>query len=105
MRTSRKTGETAMSGIDDISARLTVLETVVRQLVTHLAVRSDDPVGWVQTRKVLAQRVVHEDGLLPPRVGSDRMGAAISGFFDPVEDVVASYTFHTVGGTDRSHRR
>jgi hypothetical protein len=95
-----------MSGIDDISARLTVLETVVRQLVTHLAVRAEDPVGWVRTRKVLAQRVIHGDGMpLPPRIATDRMCAAVASFFDPVEDVVKSYAFQTVGGTDHGPPR
>ena len=32
-----------MTEIDDVSARLIVLETVVRQLITHMAVRDDDP--------------------------------------------------------------
>jgi hypothetical protein len=94
-----------MSATDDITARLTVLETVVRQLVTHLAVRTDDPVGWVQTRKVLAQVAVRSDGLVPLSVGADRMRAAVAGFFDPVEEVVESYTSHTVQGTDRRPRR
>ncbi len=48
-----------MSENDDISARLTALETVVSQLITHLAVRSDDPSGWVETRKVLALSAVN----------------------------------------------
>jgi hypothetical protein len=60
-----------MSGSDDIAARLTVLDTIVRQLITHLAVRSDDPVGWVQTRKVLAAHVIEAasaDALPPPPI-------------------------------------
>ena len=47
-----------MTEIDDISARLIVLETVVRQLITHMAVRDDDPPQWVQTRKTLAMSVI-----------------------------------------------
>jgi hypothetical protein len=47
-----------MSDSDEIAARLTVLETVVKQLLTHLAVRDDDPALWVQTRKTLARRAI-----------------------------------------------
>ena len=47
-----------MSEIDEISARLTVLETVVRQLITHMAIRDDDPQRWVETRKTLAMSAI-----------------------------------------------
>lgn len=40
---------TAMSEIDDISARLVVLETGVRRLVAHHAVRADDHLGWCRS--------------------------------------------------------
>jgi hypothetical protein len=43
-----------MTGIDEISSRLPVIETVVRQLITHMAVRDDNPPRWVETRKALA---------------------------------------------------
>jgi hypothetical protein len=87
--------ETEMTETDDLSARLTALETVLRHLVTHLALRSDDPPGWVATRRVLALHAVQAD---PPGTG-DRGAAAhladleqaISGFFDPVEGVLAAY--------------
>ena len=51
-----------MTEIDDVSARLIVLETVVRQLITHMAVRDEDPSLWVQTRKTLAMSVIDVDG-------------------------------------------
>jgi hypothetical protein len=54
--------EIATTEIDEISARLTVLETVVRQLITHKAVRADDPAGWVQTRRTLAMSAIEPDG-------------------------------------------
>ena len=96
-----------MSEIDHISARLTVLETVVRQLVTHLAVRADDPMGWVQTRKVLAERVVGDAwmGPLPPSSTAARLHEAVDEFFDPVEDVIESYALQAEAGSNRSPRR
>src|SRR5471032_2153227 len=50
--------EPLMTEIDEISARLIVLETVVRQLITHMAVRDDDPRQWVKTRKTLAMNAI-----------------------------------------------
>jgi hypothetical protein len=96
-----------MPEIDDISVRLTVLETVVRQLVTHLAVRADDPAGWVRTRKVLAERVVDGawTGPLPPSSATARLHEAVGEFFDPVEDVIESYALHGEVRTNRSPRR
>ena len=38
-----------MTEIEDLSARLLALETVVRQLLTHLAIRTEDPPRWVET--------------------------------------------------------
>lgn len=58
-----------MTETDDLSARLAVLETVLRHLVTHLALRSDDPPRWVATRRVLALHEVHEH---PPMPGDAR---------------------------------
>jgi hypothetical protein len=123
-----------MSEIDEISERLTVLETVVRQLVTHLAVRNDDPLGWVQTRRVLAQRAVDAErrgrvddaerrgsvddtgrrgsvddtgrsAYQQPSLSGPYMHAALARFFDPVEEVVEGYAEHAIGGTDRPARR
>jgi hypothetical protein len=87
--------ETEMTETDDLSARLTALETVLRHLVTHLALHSDDPPRWVATRRVLA---MHEVQAQPPWPGDARARAhlagleqAISGFFAPVEGVIAEY--------------
>jgi hypothetical protein len=87
--------ETEMTETDDLSARLIALETVLRHLVTHLALRSDDPPRWVATRRALALREVQEhspwSGDAPGRVRLAGVEQAISGFFDPVEDVIAEY--------------
>ena len=84
-----------MTETDDLSARLVALETVLRHLVTHLALHSDDPPRWVATRRVLA---LHEVQTNPPWSGDAQARAhlaeveqAISGFFDPVEGVIAAY--------------
>jgi hypothetical protein len=58
-----------MTEIDNVSARLTALETVVKQLITHMAVRDDDPSRWVQTRKVLAISVIGTRGAAARRDG------------------------------------
>lgn len=79
-----------MIATDDLSARLTVLETVVRQLVTHMAVRDDDPRGWVRTRKVLAMRAMDNDDR-PTAERLDTLRDAITGFFEPVEAVTVDY--------------
>jgi len=83
---------TGMTEVEDLSSRLTALETVVRQLLTHLAVRADDPPSWVATRRVLALHAVHEDPVLADdphaRVGTEN---AITGFFDQVEGIVEAY--------------
>lgn len=84
-----------MTETDDLSARVAALETVLRHLVTHLALHSDDPPRWVATRRVLAMHEVQEQ---PPSSGDKQASAqragveqAISGFFAPVEDVIAEY--------------
>jgi hypothetical protein len=87
-----------MTETDDLSARLLALETVLRHLVTHLALRSDDPPGWVATRRVLALHELHEH---PPHVHLAGLEQAISGFFDPVEGVMAEYA-KPPGGTSRA---
>jgi hypothetical protein len=92
--------ETEMTETDDLSARLIALETVLRHLVTHLALHSDDPPRWVATRRVLALHEVHEH---PPwsglhaRAQMAGLEQAISGFFDPVEGVIAAYGANPVG--------
>ena len=76
-----------MTETDEISARLTVLETVVKQLITHMAVRDDDPAGWVQTRKTLAMSAIGAEG--PRRIA--RLHGATDAFFDQAEVVVRDY--------------
>ncbi len=81
-----------MTETDDLSARLAALETVLRHLVTHLALRSDDPPRWVATRRVLALHEVQEHSPLTgdPHARA-RLEEAIMGLFDPVEGVIAEY--------------
>ena len=66
-----------MTEIDDVSARLIVLETVVRQLITHMAVRDDDPPRWVQTRKTLAMSVIDADGPVEAALLHDAMAETL----------------------------
>ena len=82
-----------MTETDDLSARLIALETVLRHLVTHLALHSDDPPRWVATRRVLA---LHEVQEYPPQSSDPQahlagLEQAISGFFAPVEGVIGPY--------------
>ncbi|PPQ29338.1 hypothetical protein CCS01_21935 [Rhodopila globiformis] len=93
--------EIAMSESDDISARLTALETVVSQLITHLAVRSDDPAGWVETRKVLALTAVNAREV----AGVARLRDAVSGFFHQAESVAEDYSYPSGRGTPRPFAR
>jgi hypothetical protein len=87
--------ETEMTETEDLSARLIALETVLRHLVTHLALHSDDPPGWVATRRVLAMHEVQAQPLWSgdPEARAHLAGLeqAISGFFAPVEGVIAAY--------------
>jgi hypothetical protein len=88
--------------IDEISARLTVLETVVRQLITHMAVRDEDPARWVQTRKTLAMSAIGADGSAVD--GSERVARlheAMAEFFDQAELVASEYSFVGKAGTPR----
>ena len=75
--------------LQEISARLLALETVVGHLVSHLAVRDDDPSRWLATRKVLALRAAHSVGQV---AGADGLGQAMSdaiaAFFEDVERAV-----------------
>jgi len=86
-----------MTESDDVSARLTVLETVVRQLITHMAVRDDDPARWVQTRKTLAMSAIDADGPAHAALLHD----ATAGFFDQAELVAGEYSDHGKPGTPR----
>ncbi|HXT81532.1 MAG TPA: hypothetical protein VN702_18350 [Acetobacteraceae bacterium] len=90
-----------MSEIDDLMTRVAVLETVVRQLVTHLAVRADDPPGWVETRKVLALSAIQEFRAIPMSRARD----AVAGFFDPVEHVAAEYAADAAPNASPGSRR
>ncbi len=76
-----------MTENEQISARLTVLETVVKQLITHMAVRDDDPSRWVQTRRSLAISAI--DAETPRRAES--LHRATDAFFDRAADVVRDY--------------
>ena len=87
--------------IDDISARLTVLETVVRQLITHMAVRDDDPPRWVQTRKSLAMSVIDTDD----SERAARLNEAMAEFFDQAELVASGYRGGGRPGTPRGFVR
>lgn len=84
-----------MTDTDDVSARLFALETVLRHLVTHLALRSDDPARWAATRRVLALHELQEYALdlrdSRERARLAGMEQAITGFFDPVEGVLQAY--------------
>jgi hypothetical protein len=79
-----------MTEIDEISARLTVLETVVRQLITHMAVRAEDPRGWVATRKTLATTALNAEGMRPLEQVT-QLRDAMADFFDQAELVVKEY--------------
>jgi hypothetical protein len=87
--------------IDEISARLTVLETVVRQLITHMAVRDEDPPRWVQTRKALAMSTIDAD----PSGQAARLHEAMADFFDQAELIASEYTYGSRPGTPRPFAR
>lgn len=79
-----------MTEMEEISARVAVLETVVRQLITHMAVRTDDPAGWVRTRRVLAVNAL--DGAATGRVRQAALiRDALSNVFDQAEHVAREY--------------
>ena len=87
-----------MTEIDEISARLTVLETVIRQLITHMAVRDDDPQRWVQTRKTLAMSAIDATEPWEAALLQD----AMSDFFDQAELVAGEYSLPGKPGTPRN---
>lgn len=89
-----------MSEMAEISARLAVLETVLGQLITHLAVRADDPPRWVETRKVLALNAISAQQA-PSRETTARMQDAVAGIFDQAQHVATEYSFSRKGGTRR----
>lgn len=98
-----------MTETDDLSARLIALETVLRHLVTHLALRSDNPPGWVATRRVLALREIqaHPPWCGDPQARADMaagLAEAISGFFDPVQDVIGEYGADPMGTSGAATR-
>lgn len=72
--------------IDEISARLLAMEAVVGHLLTHMAVRDDDPAGWLATRRTLAlhaaDRVGHADGLIDLAIA---VRQAVGAFFDEAD--------------------
>jgi hypothetical protein len=80
---------------DEIAARLTVLETVVKQLITHMAIRDDDPARWVQTRKTLAMSAIDAE---TPRQAA-RLYGATEAFFDQAEVVARDYGHPSKPGT------
>ena len=86
-----------MTEIDEISARLTVLETVLRQLITHMAVRDEDPPGWVQTRKTLAMSAIEGESSADAAL----LHVATAEFFDPAETVAREYSLPFRSGTLR----
>jgi len=77
-----------MTESDKIAAHLTVLETVVSQLITHMAVRDEDPPRWVQTRKALAINALDADG---PRHAA-LLGDALADVFGQAELVASDYS-------------
>jgi hypothetical protein len=92
-----------MSQTDELAAHICALETVVSQLITHLAVRSDDPAGWVQTRKVLALSAINDPVRPVPRIGLVR--DALTGFFDQAEAVAGDYAAASNHATHRPFAR
>lgn len=83
-----------MTETDDLAARLTALETVLRQLMTHMAVRADDPPRWLATRRTLALHAL-QDGVAAPDNGTHarlaELESAIAEFFAPVEGLLTDY--------------
>lgn len=90
-----------MTESEEIAARLTVLETVVKQLITHMAIRDDDPTRWVRTRRALAMSAIESD--LPRRAAS--LYVATEAFFDQAEEVVRDYSGPVKPGTARALAR
>ena len=83
---------------DEIAARLAVLETVVKQLITHMAIRDDDPARWVQTRKTLAMSAIDAE---TPRQAA-RLFGATEAFFGQAEVVARDYGHPSKPGTPQA---
>ena len=93
-----------MTESDEISARLTVLETVVSQLITHMAVRAEDPRRWVDTRKTLALTALDARG--PHSLEQIvLLRDAMADFFDQAELVVSEYSVALKPGTPPAFAR
>jgi hypothetical protein len=90
-----------MSANEDVSARLTAIETVVRQLITHMAIRDDDPPRWVRTRKVLAMSVIDADGPVEAGLLHD----AMADLFGQAERIAGDYSASGKPGTYRGPAR
>jgi hypothetical protein len=77
--------------LQEIFARLLALETVLGHLVSHMAVRDDDPQRWLATRKVLA---LHAAGSVERDSGinglAQAMSDAIAAFFEEAEYAVCN---------------
>jgi hypothetical protein len=75
--------------INDISARLLAIETVVGHLLTHLAVRADDPAGWLATRRTLALGAADRVGGIDEAMElAVAVREAVAAFFDGADDAV-----------------
>jgi hypothetical protein len=66
-------------------------------LITHMAIRDDDPSQWVQTRKTLAMSAIDAD--LPRHAA--QLYIATEAFFDQAEMVVRDYARSGTSGTPR----
>ncbi|MEO9189406.1 MAG: hypothetical protein ABI224_05280 [Acetobacteraceae bacterium] len=77
--------------INDISARLLAIETVVGHLLTHMAVRDDDPSGWLATRRTLALRAADRvGGTNETEELAIAVREAVAAFFDGADYAVRS---------------
>lgn len=76
-------------GFEELSARLLAMETVLGHLVVRLAVRDDDPLQWLATRRILALRAAQD---VEQQSGADFLAHAVSDaiveFFDGVERAI-----------------
>jgi hypothetical protein len=90
-----------MSELDALAARLTALETVTLPLLTHLAVRDDDPPRWVATRKTLALNALE----IRPPAEAVSLRDAVTGLFDQLETATARYAPDRADGTPPPSRR
>jgi hypothetical protein len=82
---------------DEISARLIVIETILQQLITHMAVRTDDPPEWVRTRRVLAARALDASGHASLRQAT-LVRDAVAKVFEQAEHVAQEYARRELRG-------